>query len=65
VLKSEGHFAMSFPSENLTGAQLRLTKRTNDPVPDLVINSVQPAGADQVDCRFNGIEVTKALFPAG
>jgi len=65
VLHAEGHFGLSVPSENLTGALVKLTKVGTGGVPDLKIQSVQPAGNYEISCTYNGKDVTAAQFPRG
>jgi hypothetical protein len=65
VLRAEGHFGLSVPSDNLTGASVKLTKVGTGGIPDLTIQSVQPSGDYEISCTYNGKDVTAAQFPKG
>jgi len=63
ILHAEGHFGISKPSENLSGALVTLTKVGLGTVEDLKIESVQADGDAAVACTYNGRNVTEAHFP--
>lgn len=61
---AEGHFAIAVPDVSLDGALVRLARRAQGQVPDLVVYSVEKSAGYDVSCTFNGVDVTKAKFPA-
>jgi hypothetical protein len=58
-----GHFGISVPSPNLTGALVILRRVDTIQIPKLIVQSIQSTGADDVTCLYNGSDARTAEFP--